>query len=203
MRLCGRMRLGFEKKFNAFLAHVGSLINHLLAVFAASFLHEKIGHKGQFFPPAMSLFYSPHVRRTAPIAPPHQILASMLLLSVTGYIFSLQFSGVLGCAVCLLHATFRPPVARAVRNSRNGGNAPELHGGDGDLEGGGGGGVGRGRPGPVNANMRLRTRPVPVGAMGGGATTPPRMGVGGGGGFRDGAPPMVDPSSAGRHSHAT
>ncbi|CAM9922501.1 unnamed protein product, partial [Scytosiphon promiscuus] len=79
--------------------------------------------------------------------------ASMLLLSVTGYIFSLQFSGILGCAVCLLHATFRPPVARAVRNNRGGGGAPELHGGDGDLEGGG----------PVNANMRLRTRPVPVG----------------------------------------
>ncbi|CAM9269278.1 unnamed protein product, partial [Ectocarpus fasciculatus] len=123
-------------------------------------------------------------------------VASMLLLSVTGYIFSLQFSGILGCAVCLLHATFRPPVARAVRNTRGGG-PPELHGGDGDLEGGGG--IGRGRPGPVNANMRLRTRPMP-GAGAGMATTPP---PGAGGGFRESAPPMVDPSGAGRHSHAT
>lgn len=121
----------------------------------------------------------------------------MLLLSVTGYIFSLQFAAVLGGAVCLLHATFRPPVARAVR--RGGGGAPELHGGDGDLEGGGGGNLGgRGRPGPVNANMRLRTRPVPGGAMGGGMATSPPPGVGAG----FGAPPMVDPA-AGRHSHAT
>ncbi|CAM9782005.1 unnamed protein product [Pylaiella littoralis] len=128
--------------------------------------------------------------------------ASLLLLSVTGYIFALQFSGILGCAVCLLHATFRPPVARAVRNQRGGGGgAPELHGGDGDLEGGGAT-IGRGRPGPVNANMRLRTRPVPGGPMGGMSTTPP-PGGGAGAGFRDSAPPMVDPGSAGRHSHLT
>jgi len=160
-----------------------------------------------------SHFSPPHfVRRTASYVAPLHIggglpanqtkpkPASMLLLSVTGYIFALQFSAVLGCAVCLLHATFRPPVARAVR-SRGGGGAPELHGGDGDLEGGGGGGgnVGRGRPGPVNANMRLRTRPVPGGAMGG-MSTSPTPGGGAGAGF--GAPPMVDPAVA-RHSHAT
>lgn len=91
-----------------------------------------------------------------------------MLLSVTGCIFSLQWSGVVGCSLCLLHATFRPPVARAVRSAARSGSGgggvenPELHG-DGDLEGGGGGGggaVGRGRAGPVNANIRLRTRPM-------------------------------------------
>ena len=126
--------------------------------------------------------------------------ASMLLLSVTGYVFSLQFSGILGSAVCLVHATFHPPLARAARSARSGGD-PELHGGDGggDLEGGST--VGRGRPGPVNANMRLRTRPTAGGAMG--MATGPPMGGGSAGTFRENVPPMVDPSTARLHSHAT
>lgn len=120
----------------------------------------------------------------------------MLLLSVTGYIFSLQFAGILGSAVCLLHATFHPPVARAGRSARFVGE-PELHGGDGDgdLEGGA---VGRGRAGPVNANIRLRTRPIAGGAMGMGASQPM-----GGATFRENVPPMVDPNTARLHSHAT
>lgn len=126
--------------------------------------------------------------------------ASMLLLSVTGYIFSLQFSGILGSAVCLVHATFHPPLARAGRNARSGGD-PELHGGDGDGDLEGGSTVGRGRAGPVNANMRLRTRPTAGGAMG--MATAPPMGGGGGANFRENVPPMVDPSTARLHSHAT
>lgn len=126
--------------------------------------------------------------------------ASLLLLSVTGYIFSLQFSGILGSAVCLVHATFHPPVARTARNARSGGD-PELHGGDGDGDLEGGSTVGRGRAGPVNANMRLRTRPTAAGAMG--MATAPPMGGGSGGIFRENVPPMVDPSTARLHSHAT
>lgn len=120
----------------------------------------------------------------------------MLLLSVTGYIFSLQFSGFIGSAVCLLHAVFHPPASRAVRGAR--GAEPELHGGDGDLEGGGT--VGRGRAGPVNANIRLRTRPTAVGAMG--MVNSPMGGGGGGGGVRDGVS-MLDPAAVRSHSHAT
>lgn len=136
---------------------------------------------------------------------------TLLLLSITGYIFSLQWSGAVGCSLCLLHATFRPPVARAVRGATSRGpdgigSNPELHGGDGDLEGGGGvgsgGGNGRGR---VNANMRLRTRPTAGGMTGGGGMSPVPMG---GGAFHDtrSSGPMVDPMAATRgrpHAHGS
>lgn len=129
------------------------------------------------------------------LSPTHPSPVTLLVLSVTGYIFSLQFAGLVGSSICLLHALFRPPVARAVRNARSG--DPELHGGDGDLEGGGA--VGRGRAGPVNANMRLRTRPALGGPMG--MASPPGAG-GSMAGFHQ-TPPIGDPTGSRLHSHAT
>lgn len=133
-------------------------------------------------------------------------LASTLLLSVTGYIFSLQYSVIFGSTLCLLHATFRPPVARAVRTSRS--FEPELHGGDGDVEGGvgagsgSGGAISRGRVNAnVNPNIRLRTRPPAGGGMG--MAMSPGMGVGGSGGFHESMPPVGDIGISRLHSHAT
>ncbi|CAM9204396.1 unnamed protein product [Choristocarpus tenellus] len=77
-----------------------------------------------------------------------------VMLSFSGYIFTLQYSAIIGSLICLLHAVLRPPVARAVR----GGGDPRVATTGDDLEGGGKVGQG-GRSGPVNANMRLRSRP--------------------------------------------
>ena len=118
--------------------------------------------------------------------------ASTLLLSVTGYIFALQYSTMFGSTLCFLHATFRPPVARAVRNARN--FEPELHGGDGDVEGG------SVRGGRVNANIRLRTRPPAGVAMGMGMS--PTLGSGGAGGFHESMPPVGEFGKSRLHSHA-
>lgn len=123
-------------------------------------------------------------------ATPPRATGALVMLSFTGYIFALQWSGALGCTLCLLHATFRPPVARALRGSAlGGGGDPELQMGDGDVEGG----VGRGRPAPVNANIRLRSRPA-IGGVGPGMSAPP---MGGGASLREGIAPMDSTSGNG------
>ncbi|CAM9566381.1 unnamed protein product [Discosporangium mesarthrocarpum] len=100
-------------------------------------------------------------------------IGSTLLLSVTGYVFSLQYSLMLGGIVCILHAVLRPPVARAVR----GGGGLRLEGDGEDLEGGGKVGMG-GRAGHVNVNMRLRSRPGGGRDESGGAAGRPWTGTG-------------------------
>lgn len=124
-----------------------------------------------------------------------------MLLSFTGYIFALQWSGAFGCLLCLLHAVFRPPVARALRHASRGCTDPELEKGDGDVEGGGAGMKGRGRAAPVNANIRLRSRPGAGGAVGPGMAPPFGAAVANGA-FRESGVSRMDPAASTRqHAH--
>ncbi|CAM9411401.1 unnamed protein product [Chrysoparadoxa australica] len=81
-------------------------------------------------------------------------VASVLLLSLTGYIFTLQWSLLIGGMLSMGHASFRPPVARAVAHQSRA-DAEHSAGSGGmaameDLEGGG-----DPRNMPANANIRL------------------------------------------------